>query len=179
MNILIGYASAHGSTAEIAQFMGRVFETFGAQVTTAPVSEVHDISNYDAVVVGSAIHANMWLQPFSIFLEQFADALSSKPTHLFITCIRVMEPGGRAHALRDYLYLPMLAKIGVSVEKVAVMAGKVEINAISWDERWLLASNYDGSAGSKLVNHDYRDWAAIGTWAMSIAAELKLKPTFE
>lgn len=178
MNILIGYASAHGSTAEIAQFMGRVLQAFGAQVTVLPVGEIHDVRQYDAAVLGSAIHGNMWLQSMSVFLERFETALKEKPTYLFITCIRVMEPGGREHALQEYVYHPALEKAGIPLERVGVLPGKIEINAISWDERWLLASNYDGTAGSKLVNHDYRDWAAIGSWALGIARELQLSPSF-
>jgi menaquinone-dependent protoporphyrinogen oxidase len=178
MNILVGYASAHGSTAEIAQFMGRVLQAYGAQVTVLPVGEIHDVNQYDAVVLGSAIHGNMWLQSLSQFLELFESALRERPTYLFITCIRVMELGGREHALQEYVYHPTLEKVGIPVEKIGVFAGKIEINAISWDERWLLASNYDGTAGSKLVNHDYRDWAAIGTWALGIARDLQLSPDF-
>lgn len=178
MNILVGYASAHGSTAEIAQFMGRILQAYGAQVTVAPVGNIHDVSGYDAVVLGSAIHGNMWLQALSLFLERFEAALKTVPTYLFITCIRVMEPGGREHALQEYVYHPTLEKVGIELDKVGVLAGKIEINAISWDERWLLASNYDGSAGSKLVNHDYRDWAAIGAWILDVARDIKLTPSF-
>ena len=150
MNILVCYASAHGSTAEIAQFMGRLLQAYGAQVTVLPVGEILDVSQYDAVVLGSAIHGNMWLQAMSLFLEHFESALKERPTYLFITCIRVMEAGGREHALHEYVYHPTLEKVGISLEKVGVLAGKIEINAISWDERWLLASNYDGSAASRL-----------------------------
>lgn len=178
MNILVGYASAHGSTAEIAQFMGRLLEAYGARVTVAPVEEIHDLSGYDAIVLGSAIHGNMWLQALSLFLERFEAALTGKPTYLFITCIRVMETGGREHALQEYVYHPTLEKVGIALDKVGVLAGKIEINAISWDERWLLASNYDGSAGSKLVNHDYRDWASIGDWVLDLVRDLKLTPSF-
>jgi menaquinone-dependent protoporphyrinogen oxidase len=176
MKILVSYASAHGSTAEIAEFIGRLLTVLGAEVTVASASDVHDISTYDAVVVGSAIHANMWLQAMSQFLERFEVQLRERPTFLFITCIRVMETSGREHVLHEYLYHPTLEKIGVSPDAVGVLAGKIEINAISWEERWLLASNYDGTEASKLVNHDYRDWAAIGEWTMGIARALKLKP---
>lgn len=178
MNILVGYASAHGSTAEIAMFIGRVLQACGAEVTVASVSDVQSIDPYDAVIVGSAIHGNMWLQSCSLFLERFAAQLKTKQVFMFITCIRVMEPGGREHAIQDYVYHPMLEKVGIDLQSLGVLAGKIEIGAISWDERWLLASNYDGSAASKLVNHDYRDWTAVGTWALETAQALKLKPVF-
>ncbi len=178
MNILISYASAHGSTAEIAHFIGRVLQAYDSHVTIASASEVQSVESYDAVVVGSAIHGNMWLQSCSQFLERHAEALKTKRTIMFITCIRVMEPGGREHALEEYVYHPMLEKVGIALDTLGIFAGKIEIGAISWDERWLLASNYDGSAGSKLINHDYRDWAAIGAWAHQVAATLGLQPLF-
>jgi menaquinone-dependent protoporphyrinogen oxidase len=176
MKLLVGYASAHGSTAEIAQFMARLLRAFDVEVTVADLNSVQDVGGYDAFIVGSAIHAGMWLQSVSLFFERFADVLKAKPVFLFITCIRVMEADGLEHALEYYVHQPTLEKVGI--DTVGVFAGRLAIGAIDWNERWVLASNYDGSEASKLVNHDYRDWQAIAAWTLQVTQQLQAKPEF-
>jgi menaquinone-dependent protoporphyrinogen oxidase len=177
MKALIAYASAHGSTAEVAQFLGRILQTYDVEVTVASAHDVTDVSDYDFVVIGSPIHAGMWLQDTSLFLERFAETLASKPSHLFITCIRVMDSDGLAHVLKEYVHHPTLNNL--HIEEVAAFAGKLESSQINWDERWLLSSMYDGKrTGAAMLDHDYRDWQAIAAWGHKIAAGLKLKPSF-
>lgn len=177
MNILVGYASVHGSTAEVAEFIGRLLRAYESNVTVSALNDVQDCSNYDLFVIGSAIHAGMWLQEMSLFLERCADALKSHPTHMFITCIRVLEADGLQHSLEYYVHQPTLDKLGI--DNIGVFAGKLDVDEIDWNERWLLASNYDGTESSKHVNHDYRDWLEIANWAHQIARSMELKPTFE
>ncbi|MBE0688492.1 MAG: hypothetical protein IH587_00040, partial [Anaerolineae bacterium] len=108
MNVLVGYASAHGSTAEMAEFIGRLLRAYDVNVTVSALNDVQDCSDYDLFVLGSAIHAGMWLQEMSLFLERCADALKSHRTNLFITCIRVLEPNGVEHCLEYYVHQPTL-----------------------------------------------------------------------
>jgi menaquinone-dependent protoporphyrinogen oxidase len=176
MNILVGYASAHGSTEEIARFMGRLLEAYDVKVTLSQLEDVQDVSSYDAFIVGSPIHAGMWLQAVSLFFERCGAQMAGKPAFLFITCIRVMEDDGREHALQYYVHHPTLEAVGITNDRIGVLAGKIDINAINWDERWLLSSNYDGTEGSKLVNHDYRDWQAIAGWTHGVAKMMGVKP---
>lgn len=176
MKVLVGYASAHGSTAEIAEFMGRLLRAFDVDVTVARLDDVQDAGGYDVFIVGSPIHAGMWLQSMSLFFERCADALKAKRTYLFITCIRVLEDDGLAHALQYYVHQPTLDALGI--DTVGVFAGKLAMSEIDWNERWVLSSNYDGTEASKLVNHDYRDWSAISTWLLDIVRDIEAKPVF-
>lgn len=176
MNVLVGYASAHGSTAEMSEFIGRLLRAYDLNVTVSPLNDIQDCSSYDLFVIGSAIHAGMWLQEMSLFLERCAESLRSHPTHLFISCIRVLEPDGVEHSLEYYVHQPTLEKLGI--DNIGVFAGKLDVDDIDWNERWLLASNYDGTESSKHINHDYRDWYALATWTHQIARDMNLKPDF-
>ena len=89
-----------------------------------------------------------------------------------------MEAGGREHSLQYYLHFPTLEQANITLDHVEVMAGKLDVQSIDWDERWLLASNYDGSEASKHNRHDYRDWQAIATWTHNIAKALDIEPHF-
>jgi menaquinone-dependent protoporphyrinogen oxidase len=53
--ILVAYASRAGSTAEVAEVIGRVLREGGPEVDVCPVGDVHSLAGYDALVLGSAI----------------------------------------------------------------------------------------------------------------------------
>jgi menaquinone-dependent protoporphyrinogen oxidase len=171
MKLLIAYASAHGSTVEIAEFIARELREHDFDVTVLNVVNVDSVDAYDAFILGSAIHATMWLHEMSQFLERFEAALKVKPVLFFVTCIRVLEPGGEQHVLREYGNHPVLDKL--KLKALTAFAGRLELSAVDWDERWTLAARYDGKAPPGHFNHDFRDWEKIRDWARS-AADLLL-----
>ena len=59
--ILVTYATQGGSTAGIAEAVGKTMAEAGAQVDVRPIQSVSDLRSYQAVVVGSAIHSGKWL----------------------------------------------------------------------------------------------------------------------
>lgn len=170
MKVLIAYASAHGSTAEVAQFIGQVLEERQFEATVASVETIQTVEGYDACIVGSAIHAGMWLTPMSRFLDRFERELAARPLYMFITCIRVLEPDGREHALQHYIHQETLQQLGV--REVGVFAGKLRLDAIDMRERWTLSLRYDGSVIPGEFNDDFRDWEAIRAWAVSVGERL-------
>lgn len=171
MKALIAYASAHGSTAEVAQFIGQVLEERGFDVTVASVDTIQKVDGYDAVIAGSAIHAGMWLTPMSRFLDRFKRELASRPLYMFITCIRVLEPDGCEHALQYYVHQETLQQLGV--REVGVFAGKLRLDAIDMRERWTLSLRYDGGVIPGEFNDDFRDWDAIRDWAIKVGERLE------
>ena len=53
MKILIAHASAHGSTREVGEFIGRMLRAYDAEVTVANVKDVQDVTGYDAFIPGA------------------------------------------------------------------------------------------------------------------------------
>src|SRR5215216_4842008 len=142
MRILVAYASAHGSTKEVAQFIGRVLSTYNTDVTVANVVDVQSVEGYDAYLLGSAIHASLWLQEMCTFFDRFEDQLAEKHLYFFITCIRALEEDGRQHALQYYFDYKLLDSF--QVREFGVFTGKLDTSAITRQEQWFLAANYDG-----------------------------------
>lgn len=171
MNILVGYASAHGSTAEIARFMANIFTEHGLKATSADVAGITSIDDYDAFVLGSAIHGGMWLTEMSQFLAQFDEKLDKKPVYFYVTCVRILEDGGYQHVIEEYVNHRVLDKIGV--REVAAFAGRLEMKAVDWEERWTLAARYDGSEPPGTYNNDFRNWDTIRAWTVKVAEQLK------
>ena len=54
--ILIGYASAYGSTKGVAMKIGEHLSIAGFEVDVRPIDEVESIDGYGAAIIGSAIH---------------------------------------------------------------------------------------------------------------------------
>ena len=55
--ILVTYASRLGSTAGVAEAIGKTLKDNGAQVEVQRMEDVTDVTPYAAVVAGSAIYA--------------------------------------------------------------------------------------------------------------------------
>lgn len=177
MKILVAYASAHGSTKEMAQFMGRVLSTYNAEVTVANVVDIASVEPYDVYVLGSAVHASLWLQDMCTFVDRFEASLVEKPMFFWVSCIRALEEDGRKHALKYYFDYKTLEAF--NVREVAVFTGKLDSAAISRQEQWFLAANYDGKIAPGNLRNDHRDWQAIAAWANEIAKNLELTPVFD
>lgn len=170
MKILVAYATAHGSTAEIAQFIGKVLSEREFDVTVKNVIEVESVDGYDAFVVGSPIHGGMWLTEMSRFLDRFLEALHDRPLYFFITCIRVLEEDGYHHSITNYVNQQVLKDL--DVQDLTAFAGKLEMNAVNWEDRWTLAARYDGTGMPGSYNNDFRNWNTIRAWAMRVADNL-------
>lgn len=168
--ILVAYASVHGSTAEVAEEIGRVIRNRELDVTVAAVEAVESIEGYDIFILGSAIHAGMWLSEMSQFLERFGEALGDHPIYFFMTCIRVLEPDGYEHCVEEYVNHDVLDQF--NIREIKPLAGKLEMSAVDWDDRWTLAARYDGERPPGSYNNDFRDWNAIRTWASNLADQL-------
>ena len=73
--VLVVYASDQGSTREIAEFIGTELRMNGFVVNVCAASEKPDVSVYDAVVLGSAVHDRALLPSAERFARQNATAV--------------------------------------------------------------------------------------------------------
>jgi menaquinone-dependent protoporphyrinogen oxidase len=171
MRVLVGYASAHGSTAGIAEAVARRLGRHELDVDVRSVAEV-DAVDHDAVVLGSAVHSGAWLPPATAFVHDHVPALAQRPVWLF----SVSSVGETTSVFR-----PRVARLmrrlrgepkGIDRMREAVGArGHRNFAGIVQPEHWgragtLFLKALGGSYG------DHRDWADIDDWADRIAAQL-------
>ncbi len=172
MQILIAFATEHGSTADIAHFMGEIMRAQGHTVTVNDVRHITSLEGFDVIVPGAPIYSGMWLKSLSLFFRRYEAELARLPMYLWITCIRVLESGGREHAIRHYIQHD--AVVDFDVREVMVFAGRVDRHTISPDERWTLALRYDGAQNTYTVSEDYRNWETVEAWAQYVAHQVAL-----
>ena len=158
MNILVTFASRHGSTRAIAETIAAELEARGHHTVYLEISNVETLDGFDAVVAGSGVYLGRWLAPARAFLDRFQPELSTLPTWLFssghIGEQAAAEPQD-VTARRDQIRL---------VEHRS-FAGSLELASLGLGER--LISRIVGSAEG-----DFRNWDEIRAWAGDIACAL-------
>ena len=96
--VLVGYATAAGSTAGIAERIAATLRETGADVTCRPVGPDLDPAAFDVLVVGSAVHNMAWLRPALDFLGRIP-ADGNRPTWCF--SVGGVAPHGPADPAHD------------------------------------------------------------------------------
>ena len=156
MNVLVTYASKHGSTADIARVIADELGMAGFSVGLEPADSVDSIESYDAVILGSAIYVGQWQQAALNLIEREQDALKQRDVWLFTS-----GPIGEDPFPKDEppATIELLAKTGAHEHQG--FTGKLDRTKLGFGER-LIASVVRAPEG------DFRDWEAIRAWAISI-----------
>lgn len=174
MKVLVAYATAHGSTTEVAERMAEIFQENDLIVDVENVENIQSVAGYDAYVIGTAIHAGNWLKEAHKFVVDFADELALKPSYCWVTCIRILESRGYDWVLNNYM--PPWLVTTLDIRELTAFSGKLALEEVSLDEEWTLAIKYDGQRSARDHDGDYRDWNIIRDWSESIAKKIKALP---
>jgi menaquinone-dependent protoporphyrinogen oxidase len=166
MRVLVTYVSPHGSTRGIADRIATRLHEGGLVVDCLPVHEAQAIADYDAVVLGSAIHDRAWLPEASQFLFAHAGELVVKPVWLF----SVGMPGALARPLRKLAMREgpkVVAPFAVMVRPrdtrlFSGVVGKQQFPPVSRAILRLMGGHFG----------DFRNWPDIDAWAASICEHL-------
>lgn len=158
--ILVAYASKCGSTAEVADVIGQVLREQGASVDVHPVDKVADISEYQAIVVGSAVRMGKCLSEAKEFVQIHKQALQQKPSAYFAVCLSLHEDTDEKRQEAEH-YLDALRELA-EPQATAVFAGKMDFNKLSFLDRMIVKM-------VKSPEGDFRPWEVIRAWAASLA----------
>jgi menaquinone-dependent protoporphyrinogen oxidase len=162
--ILVTYASRAGSTTGIAEAIGKTLAEGGARVEVRPMSEIHDLTPYRAVVAGSAIRGGKWLPEAMQFMRTHQAALARKPFAAFMVCITLAMAGGKYRDNVSAWMDPVRALVRPASE--GLFAGVLDPNTLPRDFgglRMRLAA-----AVGIFPKGDHRDWEAIRAWAADL-----------
>lgn len=174
--ILVGYASAHGSTKGIAEAIGARLIKAGLRAEVRSLEEdVGSIEAYDALVLGSAIHNMKWLPPAGTFMRSHAAELSRRPVWLF--SVGSLGDTSSFFGARTGRLLQRMRN-GKDAEEMAGFREAVRPRAHHNFAGAVEASHWNAIGGLflKLLGGsygDHRDWRDIDAWADAIARELR------
>jgi menaquinone-dependent protoporphyrinogen oxidase len=151
-NVLVVYASKHGSTREVAEVISATLQERGDRVELRTAGGVRgSIGHPDLVVLGGAIYAGRWHHDAHRFLRKHRRELSGVPVAVFGMGPRVgtEESWHRSRSQLDHA----LARRGWLKPVAVTVFGGV-----------------DPSQRDREPRRDLRDWDAIRAWAGGIAA---------
>lgn len=163
--ILVTYASRAGSTAGVAEAIGKTLAESGAQVDVIPMNDVKDLSPYQAVVAGSAIRGSKWLPEALEFIKTHRAELAQKRFAEFTVCITLAMSNGERYrsGVTDWV-APVRALVKPLSE--GIFAGMLDFSKLplNWDTLMLRLTVALGI----FPRGDHRDWNAIRLWAESL-----------
>lgn len=169
MTVLVAYASRYGSTAQIAERIAQTLTTAGHEATALPASEVRDLTDAAAVVVGSCVYFGSWGKDATTFVQRNHEGLATLPVWLFSSG---PLPGSVIPNDKDADPTPKgIADLTKSLGAVEhrVFDGALDRAKLSLRDRLIRTL----PAGRGLLPEvDGRNWPAIEEWAQSIAREL-------
>lgn len=154
-NVLVAYATKHGSTREVAEAIAATLCEQGVAVDVAAAGETCDVTAYSGVVLGGALYMGRLHPDACRFAERHSTALGLMPLAVFAMGPKRLEDDDVAGA-RKQLDVA-LDKLPISPQLVAIFGGVLDPTKLRFPWKRLPAS-------------DARDWDAIRSWAEDAGA---------
>jgi menaquinone-dependent protoporphyrinogen oxidase len=171
--ILVTYTSRFGSTAVVAEAIGKTLSELGMQVEVLPMQEVRDLVAYQAVVAGSAINGRAWLPEAMQYIQTHQAELKTKPFAAFLVCMTLSMKNGEKYRSNVATWLNPVRALVHPVSE-GLFAGELDIQKIpSFSDRLKFRLSVLFGVWKE---GDHRDWNAIRSWAESLAPLLISEP---
>jgi menaquinone-dependent protoporphyrinogen oxidase len=159
--ILVAYATRHGSTQEVAEAVAATLRERGLDVELQSVRKVRSVEKYQAVVLGTALYMFRLHKDARRFLVRHRVTLAERPVAIFalgpINDEEKEWQGVRAQFDKELAKFPWLVPAAKEV-----FGGKFD-PAKLWFPYNLVP------ALKRLPASDIRDWKAIHDWASGVA----------
>ncbi len=163
--ILVTYATGTGSTADVAEAIGATLAESGLAVDVRPMKEIRDLTQYQGVVAGSAIHAGAWLPEAMEFMRANQAELGRKPFAAFLVCMTLAMSGGDKYREHVATWLNPVRSL-VNPVSEGLFPGVLDVNKVpSFGDRIKFRLSVMMGVWTE---GDHRDWKAIHAWATSL-----------
>lgn len=175
MVVLVAYATDHGSTRGIADQIADRLRQRATGAEACAVADVREVSGYEAVVLGSAIHGGKWLPAARQFADQNAAPLRERPVWLF--SVSTLGDEESMFPLRVANRLRAMRKETPEVAELRRLLHPKEhrnfAGAVARSHWPATGRAFFRATGGRYGDH--RNWPAIDAWADLIAAQLHVQ----
>ncbi len=165
--VLVAYASAYGSTQEVAETVAATLREHGLTVDLQPVRNVGTLDGYSAVVLGAPLYMFHLHKDALRFLSRHQKALTSGlPVAVFA--------GGPFGPADDNAWREVRKQLDQELAKYPCLRPvAVEVVGGRFDPAKLRLPYNLIPALRQMPASDLRDWETIRRWASTLAAQLQ------
>lgn len=158
-NVLVAFGSKRGGTAGLATTIGDALVELGCTVAVSPAPDVHDIDEFDAVIVAGALYANRWHRDARRFVRRNARTLRALPVWLVSS-----GPLDDTAEQRDIAPVRQVQKLiaRIGARGHATFGGRLQADA----------RGFPASAMAKTKAGDWRDAEHVRRWTASIVTQI-------
>jgi menaquinone-dependent protoporphyrinogen oxidase len=160
--VLVTAASRHNATREIADAIAAGLVKRGIDAEARIITDVTDLRDYGAIVLGSAIYANRWLGEARRFAQVHASELCMRPVWLFSS--GPLGPADHMIPPSEPADIPVMLRL-TRAGGHRMFGGRLDTEHLYFDERAVARTNH-------FPEEDRRDWPAVDRFAGEIADEL-------
>jgi menaquinone-dependent protoporphyrinogen oxidase len=161
-NILVAYATSHGSTQEIANVIAETLRSNGLTVELRTLRSVQSLEGYRGLVIGAPLYMFRWHNDARSFIKKYQKTLNSLPVAVFAG-----GPFGEQSSPQDWQEVSdkfnqeLASFTGFKPCTVEIMGGKFDPSHLHFPWNWVPALR-------SMPASDLRDWDKIRAWASGL-----------
>jgi len=173
MKILITYSSGYGSTKEVAERIGKTLEEEKSfDITLSSIDIVSSILEYDGIIVGSSVRADLPLANVRDFFARERFVLPDKKVAFFAVCLSANCEEGRENIKTNYI-LPLFDNYPkIKLLSTEAFGGKIDFDKLNPVMKSLMKKVLEKTGLPTDGSIDTRDWDFIDSWAYDIRQKL-------
>lgn len=172
--VLVIYASKHGHTSKIAGRIALDLRAAGADADVHAVDTrgAEHLGDYDAVVVGTSVHAGHHQRGILDWVRHHAHTLNRMPSALFSVSLSAADDTPEACASAQKYVDDFLDETGWDPRLRVSFAGALQYLEYDFLTRLLmrLLMSRGGHPTDTTRDYDYTDWDAVSAFAAEIGA---------
>jgi len=161
--VLITYASKTGTTEEVSHKINEILKEKGHFADLKKINEVKNVSEYDAVILGSGVRVGKIFSESVNFLKRFQNELKNKKIFYFIVCLTIKDDTPENRKIVEGFIKPLIQII--KPIDYQFFAGRFYYSNISPLFRSFLKK-------ANIPEGDYIEWEKITNWVNSISNQI-------
>ena len=161
--ILVAYAPRKGSTAGIAQAVGKQLVSAGHTVDVAEMKTVTTVEGYNAVIIGAPMYMGSIVQDAGKFVGRSRDQLTKLPVAAF--AVGMAPASNDAKKVEESMKALHASLAPLKPLPATMFAGKLDPTKLSFIQRKM-------TEFVKSPTGDFRDWNAIAAWARELPKKM-------